>query len=302
MNNKVILSIAIITMNRADQLNEAIHSCLLCEIPDNTQFVIVDNASSDNTKDVVNRIKSNYPQIVFDYYYSSLNEGVGGGRNKAFEMSKGKYVYFLDDDAVIAPECYSTFFVKSIWLMENCTDVASLSTNIYDTICGNSRNPQGNFKEEELVDILAWKGGSHFLRRAYQRTPLYLKIRYGCEELVPSILIWNKGLRNVYYGEVRIIHQPRVNKWVKDSSKLEELAIIHSSMRYATFRLLYPKAFYPVIYLALIARCQKHLKSVDNSIEKCLKLADEIIKSHHIEKISTRTIFCLWKKFGMTIF
>lgn len=302
MNDEMILTIAIITMNRAEQLKEAIDSCLSSRLPDKTQFVIVDNASTDNTKTVIADIRRSNPQYEFDYFYSAINLGVGGGRNKAFSLSKGKYIYFLDDDAIIASECYNTFFMKCIELMENNLSVASLSTNIYDIICGNKRNIQGHFAENELTDILSWRGGSHFLRHSVFKSPLYLNILYGSEELVPSIYIWHKGLRNVYFDDVRIIHQPRVNKWCDGTTQMTELKKLHNAMRYATYKLLYPSLFYPIINLAMKIRCKKHLPELDNAFEVCMKLANHIIQSHQVDKISIRTVIRLWWKFKWTVF
>ena len=41
------LSIALVTMNREEQLINAINSCLLCELPVETEFVIIYNCSED---------------------------------------------------------------------------------------------------------------------------------------------------------------------------------------------------------------------------------------------------------------
>ena len=47
---KYKLTIAVLTMNRAEQMRHAIESCLNCVLPSRTQFVIVDNASTDHTQ------------------------------------------------------------------------------------------------------------------------------------------------------------------------------------------------------------------------------------------------------------
>lgn len=47
------LSIALVTMDREEQLINAINSCLSCELPAKTEFVIIDNCSKDNTEKVV---------------------------------------------------------------------------------------------------------------------------------------------------------------------------------------------------------------------------------------------------------
>ena len=47
------LSIGVVTMNRAAQLKEALESCLACQLPAKTEFIIIDNASTDNTEEIV---------------------------------------------------------------------------------------------------------------------------------------------------------------------------------------------------------------------------------------------------------
>ena len=43
-------------MNREEQLVNAINSCLSCELPEGTEFVIVDNCSEDNTEKAIKDI------------------------------------------------------------------------------------------------------------------------------------------------------------------------------------------------------------------------------------------------------
>lgn len=95
-----ILSIVVITWNRSKQLTEALGSCFACDLPEDTEFVIIDNASTDDTEAVVSSLFKNYQ---YDFYYEKMSEnlGVGKGRNYAYLKSHGKYVYFLDDDAYI---------------------------------------------------------------------------------------------------------------------------------------------------------------------------------------------------------
>lgn len=95
-----ILSIVVITWNRSKQLAEALGSCFACDLPEDTEFVIIDNASTDDTEAVVSSLFKNYQ---YDFYYEKMSEnlGVGKGRNYAYLKSHGKYVYFLDDDAYI---------------------------------------------------------------------------------------------------------------------------------------------------------------------------------------------------------
>lgn len=51
-----ILSIVVITWNRSKQLAEALGSCFACDLPEDTEFVIIDNASTDDTEAVVSSL------------------------------------------------------------------------------------------------------------------------------------------------------------------------------------------------------------------------------------------------------
>lgn len=53
--NRPLLSITFVTMNRSKQLENAINSCLMCNLPSETEFVIVDNASTDNTEEIIKK-------------------------------------------------------------------------------------------------------------------------------------------------------------------------------------------------------------------------------------------------------
>ena len=49
----ILLSICLVTYNREKQLKAAIESCFSCELPIGTEFVIVDNGSTDNTEEMI---------------------------------------------------------------------------------------------------------------------------------------------------------------------------------------------------------------------------------------------------------
>ena len=91
MNNPV-LSICVVTRNRAEQLKDALESCLACQLPETTEFVVIDNASTDATAEVVQNIlgRSGYAWI---YEKNAVNLGAGRGRAQYFNMASGHYVY-----------------------------------------------------------------------------------------------------------------------------------------------------------------------------------------------------------------
>lgn len=68
------LSICVITMNRAAQLKEALESCLACELPNETEFIVIDNASVDDTEQTVRNVLKD---CGFPYYYEKMAENFG---------------------------------------------------------------------------------------------------------------------------------------------------------------------------------------------------------------------------------
>jgi glycosyltransferase involved in cell wall biosynthesis len=297
------LSICVITMNRASQLKEALESCIRCILPSETEFVILDNASTDNTAQIVKEFETAWTQYAVRYYYSSENLGVGGGRSKVFELAKGEFAYFLDDDAIVDIECAETFFTESISFMEEQKIVASLSTNIVDE---NLNFDRGFSNSSELFCGLklkfAYLGGSHFLRKSCFDTPIYFNIKYGNEEYLPSIYAMDKGYIHVFKENIRIVHKPKVNKWIDGSDYMREVLVRGQAVSYATKKMLYPIIFYPIIYLGYMRRCSMYLKQYKGALRDADMLVKEIIRSNKAKKIRAKTVVAMYKKFGMTVF
>lgn len=90
-------SIIIPTYNRAAFLPKAIESVLTQTYTD-WELIIVDDGSTDNTKDVV----SQYGDSRITYLYQE-NAERSAARNNGIVHAKGEYVCFMDSDNVILP-------------------------------------------------------------------------------------------------------------------------------------------------------------------------------------------------------
>ncbi|HUU49642.1 MAG TPA: glycosyltransferase [Nitrospinota bacterium] len=87
-----LVSIIMPTYNRRELLSEAIGS-VLNQTYENFQLVIVDDGSTDGTKDMIKEYRD--PRIK---YIFQKNRGVSGARNRGVFESSGEYVSFLDSD------------------------------------------------------------------------------------------------------------------------------------------------------------------------------------------------------------
>lgn len=102
MENKVLLSIAIPTYNRAPRLEELLDSILsqMKEPKGEVEICVSDNDSTDNTAEVVAGFQEKYPGLI-NYNKNKKNLGADANIIKVIEMSRGEFVWtFGDDDSM----------------------------------------------------------------------------------------------------------------------------------------------------------------------------------------------------------
>jgi len=93
-----MISIIIPTLNRAQTLELAIKSfCLQNLSPDRFEILVVDNGSTDNTKNVTEAAIAEYPSHQIRYIYEQ-EPGLLSGRHRGALEAKGEILTFVDDD------------------------------------------------------------------------------------------------------------------------------------------------------------------------------------------------------------
>lgn len=298
-----VLSICVVTMDRAKQLEEALLSCLACQLPEATEFVIIDNASTDDTEQTV---KATLEYCGHPYYYERLPEnlGVGGGRNYAFSKAKGKYIYSLDDDAVIDTIQNSDFFTSAIDILDRNEEIITLSTQIYDTVWKRDRvEKTGPRMGNGLYVCKMFCGGSHFLRRAFFKTVPYLPNKYGYEEIPPSLRVMDAGMFNAFCPDLLVIHRPAVNKWDWSVEKNQSLLINEIAVPYAIKKMMYPGIMLPLLEVANQMRIKKYMTPIPNADQRVKVIAEAFSQEYPIaEKIKLSTVYKMLKDFKLSIF
>lgn len=93
-NKKPFFSVIIPTYNRKDFLSIAIGSVLNQNYCD-YELLVVDDGSSDKTKDLVKKIYGKNKKVSYVY---QKHQGVSAARNKGLLKAKGKFILFLDSD------------------------------------------------------------------------------------------------------------------------------------------------------------------------------------------------------------
>lgn len=99
-NVSVKISAIICTYNRAEYLRKAIKSLVEQTLSkDNYEIIIVDNASEDNTKEVVKE----FSDVSNLRYIYEAKLGLAQARNTGWQAAKGEYVAYIDDDTTASP-------------------------------------------------------------------------------------------------------------------------------------------------------------------------------------------------------
>ena len=133
------ISVAVCTYNRADVLPKCLES-LANQTADTELFevLIIDNNSTDNTKEIAIEFcekHSNYK------YISEEKQGLSHARNRAIDEAKGKYVAYIDDDAIAD----KNWIEKIFSVIQNNKDIAAFGGKILPWY--NTEKPKW-FKDE----------------------------------------------------------------------------------------------------------------------------------------------------------
>jgi glycosyltransferase involved in cell wall biosynthesis len=97
MNQQPLVSIIIPTYNRAHLIGETLDSVLAQTYP-NWECIIVDDGSTDNTAEVVGEYLKNDSGFQYHHRPADRPKGANACRNYGFELSKGEFVNWFDDD------------------------------------------------------------------------------------------------------------------------------------------------------------------------------------------------------------
>ena len=92
-----LVSIIVPVYNAERFLEEGVASIMAQDYP-NLEFIFVDDCSTDNSLAKLHELQAKYTQYKIIVAQNERNMGPGPTRNHGFNLSHGKYVYFMDVD------------------------------------------------------------------------------------------------------------------------------------------------------------------------------------------------------------
>jgi len=99
-----LVSIIVPVFNRETTLAECITS-ILCQTYRNFELLIIDNNSTDRTREIIKEFQKNDPRVV--YLFESY-KSPAAARNKGISYAKGNIVAMTDSDCVVSKDWIST--------------------------------------------------------------------------------------------------------------------------------------------------------------------------------------------------
>ena len=92
--------------NLQDYIKECLDSCLNQNF-DDYEIICVDDGSKDDSPKILREYAERYPNKIKVYFKE--NSGVSSTRNKGLEYISGDWIWFVDGDDCIAPNCIKVF-------------------------------------------------------------------------------------------------------------------------------------------------------------------------------------------------
>ncbi|MEK6726436.1 MAG: glycosyltransferase family 2 protein [Deltaproteobacteria bacterium] len=159
--NNSKISFIIPAYNCADTLVESIESIFKGNFEDGDEVIIVNDASTDKTWQIINDLQKKYP--VIEAISHNINKGsAAAGRNTGIDYSKNDLIFCLDSDNVLAT---NTVPVLKKHMLEQNANIATFGEiHFFKTEIGKLTH-KWTYKDEkiELEDALAgykWPGPS----------------------------------------------------------------------------------------------------------------------------------------------
>ena len=144
------ISVVMAVYNTEKFLKEAIESIVNQSIGfEDVELVLVDDGSSDGSKEICKDYEKRFPQNV-NYIYQE-NQGQATARNNGMKVARGKYINFLDSDDKLelnALELVYKFFESHY----NEVDVVSIPIKFFDRQRGN-HILNYKYRSTQLIDL-----------------------------------------------------------------------------------------------------------------------------------------------------
>ena len=322
MNNKYLITIIMPIYNSETYLSKTIDSIISQSIGfNNIELILVDDKSTDNTRNIIQDYASKYDNIV-PIYLDKNSGSPGVGRNKGLENSNAEHIMFIDSDDEYEFDMCEILYNT---ITENECDCVECNYNKIDYLTGDDLQRLNNPHEKlflEPIDALyifrsfTWNkifkksiikknniefvtdrvGEDTFFCIEYiinSKSYVYLDKYYGYkyfdrnESFSTTNLKWNLNVINHYYESLGILNRNHIN--------VNLTQFFDGSINYTIFCTIKMvendfKSMFKVLHKLYLF--EKKIKFDKNSGAFLFRFINKFIKANHIST-ATLIVFIL---------
>lgn len=200
---------------------------LMCQtMQDDIEFIFVDDASKDNSLDVLKKVLLKYPERKkqVTILYHERNKGLPAARNTGLAVAKGKYIYHCDSDDYLAKDALEVLYRKA---EENNSDI--VYGDFYEIMVnGNRYKKQPAYKNPldavkgMLTGYMDYNVWNKLVKRdLYLANNILFPAGYAMGEDLTMIMLFSSALK-VSFVSTPVYYYDRTNPGAMTYSMSEE--------------------------------------------------------------------------------
>lgn len=254
-----LVSVVILNYHGARYLERCLASLRAQTVCERIEVIVADNASSDGSPELAQQLLAGWPRGRF--VQNGANLGYCEGNNRAVAHATGKYLFILNFDAWLEPECLERLVAAaettgagaaSPWVLNYDDDTHqsfggtgmdlfglpnAAKAPLFSPSLSSIRDEEegGRRPGEEACDLFCFTGCSFLIERQ-----LFLELGgfdadffLYCDETDLSWRVWIAGRRIVGVPAARVHHRGAVTANPEGGTKVVESRTTHSKRFYA---------------------------------------------------------------------
>lgn len=193
------LSIIVPAFNSEKTIKKCIESVIRQETLYDYELIIVNDGSTDNTREIIEEYNDNHLLIV-----NQNNRGFSGARNRGIDESAGKYIMFLDSDDYLVGNCIESMMSN---IINNNADITQASF-YFEYGESNSKseyilNNIVEYDQRKMVSNPGYPWAKIFKRELFDNLRFPLDVWF--EDTIVSILLYRMSksisvMSDIVYG------------------------------------------------------------------------------------------------------
>lgn len=209
-----LISIIVPAYNRADEIDEFLFS-FEKQTKSNFEVIVVDDGSTDTTKQVIDSHSSN---LDLRYFFQQ-NKGPGMARNVGMEHARGELLVFIDSDCTVTENYIENLSrhleseqFDAFGGPDNCRNdfppfLKAINYSMTSFIgTGGTRGSKG----KQLAKYYPRSFNMGIKKEVFESIGGMNSLRHG-QDMEFSNRIYNAGFKVVYFDDVKVYHKRRTN-------------------------------------------------------------------------------------------